>query len=62
MKLNIYMKSGNVIRLRGILEWKTTTNDVGVSSLYIKRRKWVFGEKLVISTIDLAQIEAITTS
>lgn len=62
MKLNIYMKSGNIIRLRGILEWKTTTNDDGVSSLFIRRRKRFFGEKLVVSTIALSQIEAITTS
>lgn len=62
MKLNIYMKSGNVIRLRGILEWKTSTNDNGVDQLYIRRRKRFFGEKLVITTIALEQIEAITTS
>lgn len=62
MKLNIYMKSGNVIRLRGILKWETSTNDDGVSRLFIERRKRFFGEKLVISTIDLGQIEAITTS
>lgn len=62
MKLNIYMKSGNVIRLRGILKWETSTNDDGVSRLFIERRKRFFGEKLVMSSIDLGQVEAITTS
>lgn len=60
MRLSIYMKSGSVIQLRGIKEWKVTVNDTQVIELLLTYHRWHFGKRLVMTSIILSQIEAIT--
>lgn len=61
--LTIYMKSGNRIRLRFIKDWKVRRGTGGLTELTIVRHpffEWLPHPKLIVSTIDLSQIEAIT--
>lgn len=58
----IYMRSGNKIKLRGVKEWSVTNAGNKVNRLHIVRTSWagLFTQRLVVSTIDLSQIEAVT--
>lgn len=61
--LTIYMKSGNKIKLRHIGNWEAEIQGNTVTSLSISRTPWLDWlrkEKLVVGSIDLSQIEAIT--
>jgi hypothetical protein len=61
--LTIYMKSGNRIRLRFIKDWKVRCGTGGLAELTIVRHplfEWLPHPKLILSSIDLTQIEAIT--
>lgn len=61
--LTLYMKSGNKIRLRHVSEWEAKVKGNSITSLSITRTKWLDWlpkEKLVVGSIDLSQIEAIT--
>lgn len=64
MKLNIYMKSGNVIPVHGVKEWKVNTIGNSVTTLSIKYTWFAIRvysrERLLVGSIDLSQIEAIT--
>lgn len=64
--LNIYMKSGNRLRLRGVKNWKFDTRGNEVVGITIERSrfaKWFgAGERLIVSTIDMSQIEAVTVA
>lgn len=65
MKLRIYMKSGNVIVLPGIKNYKI--KNVGNAITYLQMDQTFFSRcfsrvRLLIQTIDLSQIEAITVS
>jgi len=60
MKINIYMKSGNKINLRGVKKWEFESKGEHVTKLYIQRHWWAWGEKLIVTTINLSQIEAVT--
>jgi len=60
MKLNIYMKSGNVIRLKGIADWKLGHMGNEITQLSIERENLPTGERLILASMDLSQIEAIT--
>jgi hypothetical protein len=61
--LTIYLKSGNTIRLSFIKEWTIRTSGNTVTHLEIKRLgifDWLPTKKLLVASIDLSQIEAIT--
>lgn len=64
MKLNIYMKSGNVIPVHGVKEWKANTWENSVITLSIEYTWFAMRvysrERLIVRSIDLSQIEAIT--
>lgn len=61
MKLSIYMKSGNVIRIRNVKDYEFKMNGNSVSSLKIETHGRIFGgPRLLVQTIDLSQIEAVT--
>lgn len=64
MKLNIYMKSGNVIPVHGVKEWKANTRGNSVITLSIAYTRFAMRvysrERLIVRSIDLSQIEAIT--
>lgn len=66
MVLNIYMKSGNRLRLRGVKEWKFNTRGNEVVGITIERSRFATwfgtGERLIVSTIDMSQIEAVTVA
>ena len=58
-RLEIYMKSGNVIEIDGVTDWKTRTNlNEGMEYLMITQSSYA-KYKLIVTTIDLKQIEAI---
>lgn len=60
MKLSIYMKSGNVIRIRNVKNYEFKMNGNNVSSLRIDTGMKIFGgPRLLVQTIDLSQIEAV---
>lgn len=64
MRLNLYMKSGNIIVVRGVKEWKVRAEGNLIVLLHIERT-WLANHlwkptKLVMSSLDLSQIEAIT--
>ncbi len=63
--LTIYLKSGNTIRLSFIKEWTIRTSGNTVTHLEIKIKRlgifdWLPTKKLLVASIDLSQIEAIT--
>ena len=60
--LRIFMKSGNVVTLRGIKDWKIQTTGNRITRLEITRRRYavLFYARPIMSSIDLSQIEAIT--
>lgn len=61
--LTIYLKSGNSIRLPFIKDWTIRTKNGTVTYLQIERHslfEWLPTKKLIIASIDLSQIEAIT--
>jgi hypothetical protein len=62
MILRIYMKSGNVLRLPNITEYEVETKGDNIVGLKIERKDtwWGSGEKLLVSSINLSQIEAVT--
>lgn len=62
MILNLYMKSGNKIRLPAVKNYNFKMQGNNVVSLSIELMSEVFdGEKLLGGTVDLSQIEALTT-
>lgn len=58
--VSVFMKSGNVIELYDIADFEFTVdgNKVGEFSLTRGDEKWL--TRLLVKTIDLSQIEAIT--
>ena len=61
--LTIYLKSGNTIRLPFIKDWTIRTKNGTVTYLEIERYglfEWLPTKKLIVGSIDLPQIEAIT--
>lgn len=63
MIINVYMKSGNRLRLRGVKSWKVDSRGnevVGLSITPSRFAKWWGVEQAIVSTIDLSQIEAVT--
>jgi hypothetical protein len=57
MTLEIYMRSGNVLVLDGVKDWKTETAGDTVTRLELS---WFNpSRRLVVSTIALGNIEAI---
>lgn len=60
MKLSIFMKSGNVIRIRGVRSYKFNIDGNSISSLELEQHGRIFGgPRLLLGTIDLSQIEAV---
>lgn len=65
MKLTIYMKSGNVIKLDKVEDWNFKYSGDEITSLSIKQSsKFWFKpkNKLLVESINLSQIECITRS
>lgn len=59
--LKIYMKSGNIIVCKNVIEWEAETDFYGVVSMLSIKTKDAFGvEKLKVPSIQFDQIEAIT--
>ena len=58
--LMIQMKSGNKLVLQDIKDWKIKTMGNRIVSLEININETIKKEYLIISSIDLSQIEAIT--
>ena len=66
MRICIYMKSGNAIELRGVKDVKVSAQGNEIVSLTIKRT-WLATHilnmpRLVMPSINLSQIEAITVA
>lgn len=63
MKLTIYMKSGNVITVRGVKNWNGQYSGNTITKLHISRYRSIPfltpSSLLWVSTLDLSQIEAI---
>lgn len=62
MKLTIYMKSGNVITVRGVKAWNGQYSGNTITKLQIVRYWIPFmapKAKLIMGSVDLSQIEAI---
>jgi hypothetical protein len=57
MTLEIYMKSGNMIQINRVTEYTFNNNSDGVNKLSMTQHNG--GRKLLVSTIDLSQIEAV---
>jgi hypothetical protein len=59
--LDIYMKSGNVIRVKNVKDWSFRSNGNEVIYLKVEQGKSIFRSRrgLIISTIDLSQIEGV---
>jgi hypothetical protein len=58
--LNIYMKSGNVIRLDGIKEYEIKNQGDDIVGFQIEWHKP--NQRLLVKTLDLRQIEAVTVT
>ena len=58
MKLDIYMKSGNVIRVDDVEEWWIKA-DLEVTSIFIDRPTKTKPQGLILTSLCLSQIEAI---
>jgi hypothetical protein len=63
--LTIYLRSGNQLRLPHIQDWKIRTTGGKITYLSITKG-WLANllphPKLVVESIDLSQIEAITST
>jgi hypothetical protein len=60
MKLDIYMKSGNVIHLRGVKTYEFKNRDAeGIVSLSLSQRVGPWGGILLVKAMVLSQIEAV---
>lgn len=60
MKLTIYLKSGNKIILPFVKDYKIQTRGDEIIGLEIVRRNIWPGQRLLVSSIALSQVEAIT--
>lgn len=60
MRLTIYMKSGNRIRLTGVKSYTAKNMGNEIVSLRIAYHRWKISPRLLIQSIDLSQIEAMT--
>lgn len=61
-KLTFYMKSGNVIEQRGVKDWELRSDPSGgINYIKIEYRTGLFTSKrkLIITSLDLTQVEAI---
>ena len=61
MKLTLYMKSGNVVVQKGVVDFKVQYSENEVVSLRFEVRKGFFKPRqtIVMSTLDLSQIECM---
>lgn len=60
MKLTVYLKSGNKIVLPFVKDYKIQNRGDEIITLEIVRRNFWPGRRLLVQTISLSQIEAIT--
>jgi len=64
MILTIYMKSGNAIKLTGIDEYKIENRGNEIVGVTLKQKPKILGifprDKLLVKTIAMDQIEAVT--
>lgn len=61
MKLNIFMKSGNKIEVYGVKKWEIKYSGDSITGLSITYRLFSLkSDRLIIGSIALSQIEAIT--
>lgn len=61
MKLEIYMKSGNVIKINGVKTWKVRYegDDIVYLELSYKRFPLSNRRRLAVGSINLSQIEGL---
>jgi hypothetical protein len=59
MKLVIYMKSGNQIKIRGIRGYKIENRGDEIVGVTIERWWWARGQRLLVKTLALSQVEAV---
>ncbi len=62
MKVDIFMKSGNVIHLDNVTQIKYVDNGVNDRLIEIKQLNNKGATLLMVASIELSQIEAITTT
>lgn len=60
MRINIFMKSGSVIALSRVRKWEIGFTRNQVTSLSIEYYRWSAKERLIVGSIDLSNIEAMT--
>lgn len=60
--LKLYMKSGNIITVDSVIDWKVEYNksDGKLSSVTINTDTNVRKVRLIMTTLQLSQVEAIT--
>lgn len=58
--LTLYMRSGNKIVLPGIVDWKIEGQQGKIEFIKIEYVRQLGDECLIMSSLDLNQIEAIT--
>ena len=62
MHMTIFMKSGNQIELPGVKEYEIGNQGDVIVKLKIVWSWWKTGPRLLVKTIALSQIEAITVT
>lgn len=60
-RLQFFMRSGNSFILDGVLDWEMKTCATGVSSLTLSQVAAGKATRLIVKSIDMAQIEAVLT-
>jgi hypothetical protein len=58
-RLQIFMRSGNSFVLDGVTDWKLTTRGDRVVGIHLVQKAGSEFTRLIVNSIDLAQIEAI---
>jgi len=65
MTLTFYMKGGHKFRTHWVKSWKITHSGGAINGLtieYYPLSRFLFGEKLIVGSIILADVQAITRS
>ena len=62
MKLMIYMKSGNVITVRGVSKYTIRNRGDEIVGITFEKNWWCQGTGLLLNTLALSQIEAVCVS
>lgn len=60
MKLTFHTKSGNKIVQRGVREYEFQNRGNEIVGVTLRLNGFYFGPKLLLGTMDISQIEAVT--